>query len=145
MSEDEARQVIRGGNHTIEVRDDHVHAWVYKREDVSLEEGARFALDMADSMSRLVELPIEEARYAIVDLSAAPSISGPITRAAMGRLIAKWEEARRPIVIVVGTEPIKDVLYHGIVLKHAPEYGRVTATVEEAIELAHSLVESDTS
>jgi hypothetical protein len=121
--------VIRGGNHTIELRDGYASVRVFKREDVGLEEGARFAQEMAGHLIRLMINP--QVGGLIIDVRDAPTIAGPKTRGVVGDLFEKWELTARPVAIVVGNEPIKEVQFQQIVSKAAPRWGRVVARYED--------------
>lgn len=122
-------RVIRGGNHTIHVRNGWIYVHVFKREDVNLEQGARFAQELSTTLTELLGEP--DVTGLIVDVRDAPAIAGPKTRACVSELCADWELAERPVAFVVGDQPIKEVQFQGIVSKSAPCWGRVVRAVTE--------------
>lgn len=123
-------RAIRGGNHTIEVRDGCVCVHVFKREDVGLEEGARFARELSTHLARLVEEP--DVVGLLMDVRDAPTIAGPKTRGFLLGLFEKWEMAMRPLAIVVGDQSIKEIQFQNLVSKIAPRWGRVMNQYEDA-------------
>lgn len=134
-------RIIDGPSYVIRVEDGHVHTRYFRRPDVGLDTGARFAGMCAAELARLARLPRDEARYCVVDLIAAPSISGPKTRALVAPFFAVWEQARRPVILVVGDQPIKQIQFYSLLADHAPTYGRVVETDDEAHAVARALLD----
>lgn len=131
-----AGRVIRGGNHTIELRGGWAYARVLSGERMALEDGARDAAELTARLTELASYP--SCSGVILDIREAPAIAGPKTRRAVGDLCRRWHGEGKPIVFVVGEEPIKHVQFQGIVNKYAPTWGRVMATLEDAMTWSQS-------
>jgi hypothetical protein len=128
--------MFRGGNHTIELCDGYASVRVFKREDVGLEEGARFAQQLAGHLIRFLIDP--QVAGLIIDVRDAPVIAGPKTRGVVYDLFAKWELAGRPLAVVVGEQPIKEVQFQQMVKKAAPRWGRVVIRYEDGARWCRS-------
>ena len=133
-------RVINGPNHVITLRDGYVHCRVFPRPDTDLASGARFAGNLVDTLIEMLELPEDQVAYCVLNVCEAPGIAGPKTRAAVARLAEVWEQARRPLLAVVGDEAIKDVQFHGLMTEHAPSHGRRVFTEEEAHATARRMM-----
>lgn len=134
-------QIIEGPNHIIELGNGRVHVRVFTRPDTDLQSGARFAGSLADQLIAMAELPEDQAQYCVIDVIAAPSITGPKTRAEIARFATAWEHARRPLLIVVGDEAIKDIQFRGMMREHAPSHGRRVFSEAEAHATAHRMMQ----
>lgn len=120
------------GTYILDTSDALVHVRIVKRPDITMEQGAGFAEELAD---RLVSVLIDSkinARALILDVREAPTHAGPKTRAAVIRILTFWEKAAHPVAIVVGVEPIKQLQFQGMVTKNAPVWARVVASEADA-------------
>src|SRR5262245_40047196 len=96
----------QGGNYEIQLSRGIVICRVWKRPDVSREEGARYAEEMVHTMVEAAAGMRAAAKAAILDLSGAPSSWGPATESSLSHILAEWERSRRRIAFQMGDDPI---------------------------------------
>ncbi len=122
--------VARGGNYEITIERAVARARVFRRPDVDAAEGARFAEGIRADVLRALEAPL--VRGAIVDVREAPPVTGPSTRATMGRLAQDCEAAGRRLAFLPGEHPTQRLQLSAIVSDHAPRTAAVCTTIEAA-------------
>ena len=54
--------------------------------------------------------------------------------AALARVVALWEQARRKLAVVASDDPLQMLLFRQLIKEAAPRYGRVYADFDRAIE-----------
>ena len=123
---------LKSGNFVIEVRKRNVYVRVvpYIGNKASTEDG--YAEALAAELHDFIHRPWLGARALILDMRAAPSITGPKTRTVLGELVENWEHAGRRVGVVAGEEPIKQVQLRTVIAKNAPGQGTVVASMAEA-------------
>lgn len=107
---------------------------VWSRPDLSSEEGAACARAISSHLARLAGDPV--VRSVILDVAEAPPAAGPNTLDALARLFASFEEAEKPILVVVGESALRRIQYARLVGEHAGRHGLVVADPDAAVELA---------
>lgn len=118
-----------GPNFEVEERSDGVAVVrVWRRPDLSREEGARCADLMTGHMRRLAPT----ARGCVFDLTEATASWGPATNKALGEMLAAWESARKPLFVVHGPEAIQKLLLRELQRTSAPRHSRLVASRQEA-------------
>lgn len=122
--------VARGGNYEITIERAIARARVFRRPDVDSAEGARFAEDIRADVLRAIDDPL--VRGAIVDVREAPPVTGPSTRATLGRLAAACGNAGRRLAFVPGDHPTQRLQLSAIVSDHAATSAAVCLTIEAA-------------
>src|SRR5512140_1593428 len=95
----------QGGNYEITVQRGVAVCRVWKRPDVSREEGARYAEEMVRTMGETAVGLRSIAKAAILDMTEAPTSWGPATEASLGQILADWERSRRRIAVLMSADP----------------------------------------
>lgn len=125
-----AQVLHTGGNYRIERVGSVLVDVVWKRPDLSREEGARLA---EEASALLVQLAADATLTSLIlDLTDAPSTWGPRTNAALVAAVKAWG-ARR--VAIVAPEAITRIGARDI-LRDAASEGRVTASRDAAFGFA---------
>lgn len=120
-----------GLNFAIEERPDGIAVvQVWRRPDLSRDEGARCAQLIAEHMKRLTG----KARSCIFDLTRATTSWGPATHRAIGEMLRVWEVAGKPIYTVQSDEPIQRLLLRELQRKAAPHWGHLVDSCDFALE-----------
>jgi hypothetical protein len=122
----------QGGNYEIQLIRGVAVCRVWKRPDVSREEGARYAEQMVQTMSATAAGMRSAGKAAILDLSEAPTSWGPSTESSLSRIVADWERSRRRIAVQMGGDPIQGLLIRRMCKQHAPTYGMAVSSRLEA-------------
>src|SRR6185503_20481919 len=103
-------RIGEGGNYEIILHRGVAICRVWRRPDVSREEGARYAEEMVKTMTEAAAGMRSAGRAAILDMSEAPTSWGPATEASLGRILAEWERSRRRIAVQMSSDPIQGLL-----------------------------------
>lgn len=122
----------QGGNYEIQIQRGIAICRVWKRPDVSREEGARYAEDMVRTMNETAVSLRSVAKAAILDMSDAPTSWGPATEASLGQILAAWERSKRRIAVQMSADPIQGLLIRRMCKEHAPVQGMAVASRVEA-------------
>ncbi|MBX3260291.1 MAG: hypothetical protein KIS78_29440 [Labilithrix sp.] len=94
-------RLAEGANFTIDLDEGVATLRVWKRPDLSFEEGARLALTIRDHVVGLVGSDASEARGFIMDLRDAPTLTGKQTRATLGEIVRACEAASCPVGVLL--------------------------------------------
>lgn len=123
-----------GGNYRIELV--RTIAWlrVWKRPDLSHDQGAMLAREKVTILSRLANGPRSMAKALLIDLRAAPRSWGPITQDALAEILDTWERAQRRLGILLADDPVQDVLMRPSVRRFAPSMGRIFLIEADALD-----------
>jgi hypothetical protein len=124
----------KGGNYEIQLTRGVAICRVWRRPEVTREEGARYAEEMVQTMAETAAGMRAAGRAAILDLSEAPTSWGPATEASLGRILADWERSRRRIAVQMGNDPIQGLLIRRMCKEHAPAFGMAVSSREEAAQ-----------
>lgn len=108
---------------------------VWRRPDLSRDEGARCAAELAGHMRRLAQ----SARGCLFDLIEATTTWGPATHAAISEMLGAWEQAARPIVVVPAAEAIQRLSLRELLRSAAPRQGRLVQERAAALSLLRRL------
>jgi hypothetical protein len=112
---------------------------VWQRPDLTSADGAQCAEEMS---SFLVKLASRAGVHGVVfDVSEAPPVTGPKTEAALGAMYSVFEKAKRRIAVVTADHATQRMQQTRVLREHAPEYGRVVASLDEG----RAFVEAPTS
>ncbi|MFO0660427.1 MAG: hypothetical protein U0165_11440 [Polyangiaceae bacterium] len=118
-------------NHEITLDDGLARCRVWRRPDLSSEDGARCAEQMSSSLARLA-LVGSGARALALDLSEAPGVAGPRTAAAIGSLLVSWKNSKKRAALIVGDQPLKQLQMKRIVAENALGWAEVFPSFEQA-------------
>ncbi len=122
----------QGLNFSVEERPDGIAVvQVWRRPDLSRDEGARCAQLIAGHMTRLAG----RARSCIFDLTRATTSWGPATHRALGEMLRVWEVAGKSIYIVQSDESIQRLLLRELQRKAAPRWGHLVDSYDFALEV----------
>lgn len=95
-----------GANYTIDVEGMMAVCRVRCRRDLSLEEGARLA---SEKVSLFRKLASGDTKAMLFELSAAPTVFGPKTQEALGKMFAVWQLVDKPIAVVAGPNALQQL------------------------------------
>lgn len=122
-----------GGNYQIDLVKGIVVCRVWKRPELTREEGAKCAEDKVDTLVRLAEGPRAMAKALLFDLRLAPTSWGPITQAALDKIFIAWElSGRKLAVLLADGEPLQMMLIRQSFKATAPSMGQVFISESEA-------------
>ena len=123
---------IAGPNFDVEERSDGIAVVrVWRRPDLTREEGARCAELIVGHMRRLAK----RLRGCIFDMTRATTTWGPATHESIGQMLAAWESASKSIVTITPNEAITRILMRELQQAKAPQLGKLATTYEEAFAL----------
>ena len=121
-----------GSNYRVSLDGKVASAVIWKRPDLSAQEGAEAARELAVYMETLARKHAETATAAIVDLREAPPVAGPKTQAHVAAIMHAWELAGRRIAWIVGDSPLQQLQIKRLVREHSPRMGTVVTSIAEA-------------
>jgi hypothetical protein len=122
----------KGGNFEIQLVQGIAVCRVWRRPDVTREEGARYAETMVQLMTDTAGGLRIAAKAAILDMSDAPTSWGPATEIALGRIFVEWERNRRRIAAQMSGDPVQSLLLRRMCRERAPLFGVAVTTRTEA-------------
>jgi len=125
-------QIGEGGNYDITLQRGVAVCRVWKRPDVTREEGARYAEEMVRTMSETAGGLRSVAKAAVLDMSEAPTSWGPATEASLGQILAAWERNRRRIAVQMSDDPIQGLLLRRMCKENAPAYSTAVSSRADA-------------
>jgi hypothetical protein len=125
--------VEQGGNYRIELTGGIAVCAIWRRPDVSREEGSRFAIAKAEAFDRLLAQPRIVVTAIALDLREAPRMWGPTTQDRLEHMVSAFERAQRRIAAIVSDEPIQALQMRRIVRACAPTYGRLFDSLERGV------------
>jgi hypothetical protein len=125
-------RIGEGGNYEITLHRGVAVCRVWKRPDVTREEGARYAEEMVRTMGETAGGLRSVAKAAILDMSEAPTSWGPATEASLGQILAEWERNRRRIAVQMSADPIQGLLIRRMCKEHAPAYSVAVTSKADA-------------
>ena len=102
---------------------------VWRRPDLSRDEGARCAEQIADHMKHLAGC----TRACIFDMTQATPTWGPVTHQALHNMLAPWEAAAKPIFIIHPDEAITRILLRELQRDAAPSCAKLVLCEEAAL------------
>lgn len=120
--------VAEGPSYSIAVDGDRGAIRVWRRPDLSTDEGARLAGEMATALGGL----LPKIRSLSFDLRDAPPVSGPVTIEALGNLVRACERGRIRIAVVIADDAMQRLQVQRIAKECAPEMARVFAAPADA-------------
>jgi hypothetical protein len=123
----------RGGNFEIQVFGNLVQCRVFRRPDLSREEGARSAEVLAAGVVEALSSPT--ARGVVFDLRQAPP-PGPLTQRSLERLMESCERIRKRVAVVVAEDPLMQRQLRRILAEKAPRFGRMFGEAAAAADWA---------
>lgn len=118
--------VVRRENHCVERRGGTVVVTVWKRPDLSREDGARLAVLLQGTM--VEEARRREATRLVLDLTDAHSAWGPQTHQALTSMVAAWKGRE---IVMVAPEAITRIGLQQVA-KAAGVTARVVASLRDA-------------
>ena len=125
-------RIGEGGNYEITLHRGIAVCRIWKRPDVTREEGARYAEEMVQAMGATAVGPRSVAKGAILDMSEAPTSWGPATEASLGQILADWERSGRRIAVQMSADPVQGLLLRRLCKEHAPTHGMAVMSREDA-------------
>ena len=121
-----------GGNYQMDLEKGIVVCRVWRRPDLSREEGAKLAEEQVEILIRLAEGPRAMAKALLYDLRLATASWGPVTQAALDKAFIAWELAGRKIAVLLADEPLQMMLIKQSFKQSAPSMGQVFLDEAEA-------------
>lgn len=125
-----------GANYEVEEHaDGTATVRVWRRPDLSRDEGARCAEEIVGHMQRLAP----RTRGCLFDLTDATTVWGPATHASIAQMLGAWEAAQRPILIVPAEEAIQRITLRELLRGAAPRHGKLMPSRAAAIAALRKL------
>jgi hypothetical protein len=121
-----------GTNYRVSLEGRVAQAVIWKRPDLTMQEGADSARELAVYMDTLAKKHAETAAAAIVDLREAPPVAGPVTQSHLAAIMESWEQVGRRVAWIVGESPTQALQIKRLVREHAPRTGAVVTSPAEA-------------
>lgn len=121
-----------GANYRIVLEGAVARCVVWSRPDLSSEEGAACAEEKIAHFQKLSSTA--EPRAMILDLEQAPAVTGPRTQLALASLLLAFEQAGKPVAVVVGTSPTQQMQLARLIEENAPRHGKVVSSMLEATQ-----------
>lgn len=111
-------------------------AWVkvWKRPDLTREQGAMLAQEKVTRLRQLATGPRSMAKALLLDLREAPTSWGPTTQAALGDIVVAWEAARRRIAVLLAPDHVQGVLMRSLIKEISPQNLRMFQQEAEALD-----------
>lgn len=92
-------RVGEGGNYAIDLEESVATLRVWKRPDLTFDEGARLAVMILEDVRRIVASA--DVRGFIMDLRDAPTLTGKRTRGTLSEIVGVCEAAKKPIGVLL--------------------------------------------
>lgn len=127
-----------GGNYTAEVIRGIAICRVFMRPDLSREQGAQLAQELAGVFRRLVRLPAAQVKAVQFDMRRATNKWGPITQAAIDQMLACCEDAERRVAVLCSGDPIQIMLLRQTIKRVARQHGALFTEEDEADAWCHA-------
>jgi hypothetical protein len=120
-----------GANFEIQITANLAECRVWKRRDLSREEGARCGDEMTSQMADLARGPQTRALGFMFDLRQAPP-AGPLTQRSIEKMLAIFEAEKRRVAIVAGDDPLAQMQLRRMTQEQAPKFSMVFLDIAEA-------------
>jgi hypothetical protein len=88
-----------GGNYSIDLEENVATLRVWRRPDLTFDEGARLAVMILDDVRRIAART--DVRGFVMDLREAPALTGKRTRATHAEIVGIFEVAKKPISVLL--------------------------------------------
>lgn len=121
-------RVAEGANYSLEVDEGVATLRVWKRPDLSFDEGARLAVEILGHVRRLAGE--REVGGFVMDLREAPALTGKRTRTVLGNIVAASEAADKPIGVVL--TDVQRATIAAALLRSGPTRARLYSDPEAA-------------
>ena len=118
-----------GNNYEIALEGTLARCRVWRRPDLSLEQGADCA---REKVAHFRALAGGGAKAMLFDLSEAPVVAGPKSQAALGEMFNAFERANKPIAIV-SRAGMQELQLSRLATEQAPTHGRVFTDRDAAL------------
>lgn len=109
-----------GSNYSVTVEGPRTVLRIWKRPDLSSDDGSNLAVHIAKD----VGLALASTRSLLLDLRAAPSVSGPRSLDAMGAIGRACERGRIRIAIIIGDDAVQRLQIQRLIMEFAPTVAR---------------------
>lgn len=126
-----------GANFEIQIAGNLAECRVWKRRDLSREEGARCGDEMTSKMAALASSPQGQSLGFLFDLRQAPP-AGPLTQRSIEKMLAQFESAKRRMALVAGDDPLAQMQLRRMSKEQAPRFSQLFLDIAEARAWAQS-------
>lgn len=134
-SDKSPRLYAEGGNYNFRI-DGHVAVCtVFRRPDLSFEEGAKLALEVSSHLQNIAEGQVEGVTGIILDLRKAPELVGKKTREAVGSTLARCESLGIRFAVVIGS-PTQAVIIEHVTKGGPPSFVKIARDIDHAMSWA---------
>lgn len=116
------QRFAEGGNFTIDLKGGLAHCRVFRNLDLNSAECGELARVKVGLFAQLAAGATHGMLLNVVD---APAVTGPMTQDAVGKMLKPWEEARKPIAVLLGTTPIQKLQFVRLLADAAPTSGKL--------------------
>ncbi len=123
-----------GGNYRIDLVRTIAWVRVWKRPDLTREQGSELAREKIALLRKLAQGPRSMAKAMLLDMRDAPTSWGPVTQAALTEILAAWETAGRRVSVLLSSDPVQGVLMRPLLKQAAPTMARSFLVEAEALD-----------
>jgi hypothetical protein len=123
-----------GGNYRIDLVRTIAWVRVWKRPDLTREQGSELAREKIALLRKLAQGPRSMAKAMLLDMRDAPTSWGPVTQAALTEILAAWETAGRRVSVLLSSDPVQGVLMRPLLKQVAPTMARSFLVEAEALD-----------
>ena len=131
-------RLAEGENHLISERDGLAVCQIWMRPDLSSDEGAKNAQQMASFLMNVVLRVGTTYRGIIFDVRQGPPVFGPQTRAVLASLLLRCTERRVRLAVITG-ESATQVLQFRSLCSDAPDMTQVFDNEPAAVQWLQTL------
>jgi hypothetical protein len=123
------QRFAEGLNYSIDLDGAIATCRVWSRPDLDSATGAQMAIEKIALFQRLAS---KLAAGMVFDLTQAPAVTGPKTQEALGQMMKAWQDAAKPVAIVVSSNSMQWLQLRRLVSMFTPDHGALFGSVEEA-------------
>jgi hypothetical protein len=101
---------------------------VWKRPDLTREQGAQCAAEKVLRFEKLTSLPSVEAAGLVLDMRDAPEAWGPSTNRSIAEMLGVWQRAGRRVAVLVSGDALQSIAMEKVCREASPICGKVVTT-----------------
>ena len=129
------QRFAEGQNYSIDLEGSIAVCKVWVRRDLTFATGAALA---TQKVALFQSLARGKTAAMVLDLSEAPTVTGPKTQGAMGEMLASFQHASKPVAVVASAHSIQQLQLRRLIAAFAPTQGALFASREEALAWVES-------
>jgi hypothetical protein len=127
-----AQLYAEGGNYNFRIDGNVAICTVWRRPDLSFEEGAKLAVEISGHLENIVEGKVAGVTGIVLDIRKAPELVGKKTREAVGFVLARCEALAIRFAIVIST-PTQGAIMEHVTKGGPPNFVRIARDIDHAM------------